>query len=280
MEIVQDNKSLKNLCKNLKKQKIIYLDTEFLRDRTYWPLLCTIQIRTQKKSYLIDMISDERMDFEQFKVILKNKNILKVIHSARQDIEVLLYNFNLIVWPIFDTQLAYGLVSNDNNIGYTNLVEKLFKIKLSKKYQQSNWGERPLSKSQIDYAEDDVKYLPKIHEIIIKEIKKKKKISKLKIEINKLKELKNIFNIKDAYKRIKYKTLTKKELKSLKSISGWREKMAQKINIPRNWVISDKLIMQAVRKKKLNLITIDNKNKNFNSKIDDFNKFLEIKKLI
>ena len=280
MEIVQDNKSLKKLCKNLIKQKIIYLDTEFLRDRTYWPLLCTIQIRTQRKSYLIDMMSDDQMDFKQFKDILKNKNILKVIHSARQDIEVLLYNFNLVVWPIFDTQLAYGLVSNENNIGYTNLVEKLLKIKLSKKYQQSNWNERPLSKSQISYAENDVKFLPKIHKIIVEKIRKKKKVKKLNIEINKLRELKNIFNIKNAYKRVKSKTLSKNELKSLKSISEWREKTAQKINIPRNWVISDKVIMQVVRKKKLKLIKLDDKNKNFNSRIDDFNKFLEIKKLV
>ena len=280
MEIVQDNKSLKKLCKNLIKQKIIYLDTEFVRDRTYWPLLCTIQIRTQRKSYLIDILSDDQMDFKQFKDILKNKNILKVIHSARQDIEVLLYNFNLVVWPIFDTQLAYGLISNENNIGYTNLVEKLFKIKLSKKYQQSSWNERPLSKFQINYAENDVKFLPKIHKIILEKIRKKKKVSKLNIEINKLKELKNIFNVKDAYKRIKSKTLSKNELKSLKSISEWREKTAQKINIPRNWVISDKVIMQVVRKKKLKLIKLDDKNKNFNSRIDDFNKFLEIKKLV
>ena len=280
MKIVQDNKSLKSLCNNLKKQKIIYLDTEFLRDRTYWPLLCTVQIRTQRKSYLIDMISDNQMEFDQFKDILKDKKILKVIHSARQDIEVLLYNFNLIVWPIFDTQLAYGLVSNENNIGYNNLVEKLFKIKLSKKYQQSNWHERPLTKSQINYAENDVKFLPKIHKIIIEEIKKKNKVRTLNIKINRLKELKNIYKIKDSYKRIKFKALSEKELKSLKSISEWREKTAQKINIPRNWVISDKLIMQAVRKKKLKLTKVDSKNKKLNSKIDDFNKFLEIKKLI
>ena len=280
MEIVQDNKSLKILCKNLKKQKIIYLDTEFLRDRTYWPLLCTIQIRTQRRSYLIDMISDGQMDFKQFKDILENKNILKVIHSARQDIEVLLYKFNLIMWPIFDTQLAYGLISKENNIGYTNLVEKLFKIKLSKKYQQSNWSVRPLSKSQIDYAKNDVKFLPKIYKIILKEIKKKRKTSKLNLEINKLKALKNIFDVKNAYKRTKSKKLSAKELKLLKSISEWREETAQKINIPRNWVISNKVIMQAVKKKKLDLTTKDNKNKKFNSKIEDFKKFLEIKKFI
>ena len=280
MEIVQDNKSLKNLCKNLKKQKIIYLDTEFLRDRTYWPLLCTIQIRTQRKSYLIDMISNNKMDFEKFKDILKNKNILKVIHSARQDVEVILYKFNLIIWPIFDTQLAYGLISNENSIGYTNLVEKLFKIKLSKKYQQSNWSPRPLSESQINYAKNDVKFLPKIHKIILGEIKKKRKTSRLILETNKLKELKNVFDVKTAYKRTKSKKLSVKELKLLKSISEWREKMAQKIDIPRNWVISDKIMMQAIKKKKLKQTTKDSRNRNFNSRIDDFNKFLKIKKFI
>ena len=280
MKIVQDNKSLKSLCKNLKNHKIIYLDTEFRRDRTYWPLLCTIQIRTQKKSYLIDMISNQNMDFKQLREILKNKNILKVIHSARQDIEVLLYSFNLIVWPIFDTQLAYLLAYNENNIGYTNLVEKLLKIKLSKKYQQSNWEMRPLSKSQIDYAENDVKFLPKIHEIILKETRKKRKIKKLNIEINKLKSIENIFDIKNAYKRIKTKKLSIKELKILKLIAEWREELAQKINIPRNWVVSDKLIIQVIKKKKLKLITKNNKNRNLNSRVKDFDKFLKINKLI
>jgi len=226
------------------------------------------------------MISNQNMDFKQLREILKNKNILKVIHSARQDIEVLLYSFNLIVWPIFDTQLAYSLAYNENNIGYTNLVEKLFKIKLSKRYQQSNWEMRPLSKSQIEYAENDVKFLPKIHEIILREIKKKRKIKKLNIEINKLKSIENIFDVKNAYKRIKTKKLSIKELKILKLIAEWREELAQKINIPRNWVVSDKLIIQVIKKKNLRLITKNNKNRNLNSRVKDFNKFLEINKLI
>jgi len=280
MKIVQDNKSLKSLCKNLKNQKIIYLDTEFLRDRTYWPLLCTIQIRTQRRSYLIDMISNQNMDFTDLKEILKNKKIMKVIHSARQDVEVFLYRFNLIIWPIFDTQLAYGLACNENNIGYTNLVEKLFKIKLTKKFQQSNWSNRPLSKSQINYAENDVKFLPKIHKIILKEIRKKRMIKRLNLELNKLRLLESIFDVNNAHKRIKSKKLSLKKLKILKSLAKWREKLAQKINIPRNWVVSDKLIMQVIREKNSKLSTKDKKNRNFNSKIEDFNKFLEIKKLI
>ena len=280
MKIVQDNKSLKILCKNLEKQKIIYMDTEFLRDRTYWPLLCTIQIQTSKKCYLIDMLSNKEMKFNMFIKILKNKNILKVIHSARQDLEVLFYKFNFIVWPIFDTQIAYALVNNESNIGYTKLVEELFKIKLSKKFQQSDWKRRPLSNSQINYAENDVRFLPKIYKILAQDIEDKRKISKLKIETNKLKNLKNIFNVKDAYKRVKPKKISMKELKLLKFLSEWREKTAQKIDMPRNWVISDKIILQFVKKKTFELEKKDFKNKNFNSKIEDFNKFLKIKKLI
>ena len=280
MKIVQDNKSLKILCKNLEKQKIIYMDTEFLRDRTYWPLLCTIQIQTSKKCYLIDMLSNKEMKFNMFIKILKNKNILKVIHSARQDLEVLFYKFNFIVWPIFDTQIAYALVNNESNIGYTKLVEELFKIKLSKKFQQSDWKRRPLSNSQINYAENDVRFLPKIYKILAQDIEDKRKISKLKIETNKLKNLKNIFNVKDAYKRVKPKKISMKELKLLKFLSEWREKTAQKIDMPRNWVISDKIILQFVKKKNFELEKKDFKNKNFNSKIEDFSRFLKVKKLI
>jgi len=280
MKIVQDNKSLKILCKNLEKQKIIYMDTEFLRDRTYWPLLCTIQIQIQKKCYLIDMLSNKEMKFNIFIEILKNKKILKVIHSARQDIEVLFYKFNFIVWPIFDTQIAYGLVNNESNIGYTKLVEELFKIKLSKKFQQSDWKKRPLSNSQINYAENDVKFLPRIYKILAQDIEDKRKVSKLKMETNKLKNLKNIFNVKDAYKRIKSKKLSMKELKLLKSISEWRETTAQQIDIPRNWVISDKIILQFAKQKNLKLESKNFKNKNFNSRIEDFKKFLKVKKLI
>ena len=88
MKIVQDNKSLNKLCNLLNKHKIIFLDTEFKRDDTYWPILCTIQIKTQRKEFLIDMFSKEKMDFENFKKILQSTKILKVIPSARQDIEV------------------------------------------------------------------------------------------------------------------------------------------------------------------------------------------------
>ena len=122
MKIVQDNKSLEKLCKLLNKYKIIFLDTEFKRDNTYWPILCTIQIKTQRKEFLIDMLSREKMNFENFGRILTSKKILKVIHSARQDIEVLNYAFEISVVNVFDTQIAYNSIYGGQTIGYNSLV--------------------------------------------------------------------------------------------------------------------------------------------------------------
>ena len=107
MKIVQNNKSLRNLCKVLKKQKVIYLDTEFKRDRTYWPKLCTIQFKTQRNVYLVDMLLIEQINMNELKEILIDKKFRKVIHSAKQDIEVINYALDIRIKNIFDTQMAY-----------------------------------------------------------------------------------------------------------------------------------------------------------------------------
>ena len=280
MKIVQDNKSIKNLCKILKKQKNIYIDTEFLRDRTYWPLLCTIQIRTLRNSYLIDMISKSEMDFTDFKNILKNNKITKVIHSSKQDIEVIFYKFNLIMWPVFDTQLAFGMIGNNKCVSYSNLVEMYFKNKISKKYQQSNWQKRPLSLSQLNYAENDVKYLPGIYKILIEQIRKKKLVRKTHIEFEKLKSVIDVYDVKKSYQRIKLNNISKSNNLLLKKFSKWREENAQKFDLPRNWIISDKIIIHAIKKRYSKIKKTNNKNKNLNSKIEEFKKYLEREKFI
>ena len=228
MKIVQDNKSLEKLCKLLNKYKIIFLDTEFKRDNTYWPILCTIQIKTQRKEFLIDMLSGEKMNFENFRRILTSKKILKVIHSARQDIEVLNYAFEISVVNVFDTQIAYNSIYGGQTIGYTSLVEKLFKIKLSKKHQVSDWTKRPLSSEQINYAINDVYYLPKIYVNLLQKIKKR--------------------------------NLVKNEKKLIKKFSEWRENYAQKDDLPRNWIVSDKNLIRASKNRLGELKKGKNKN--------------------
>jgi len=278
MELVQDNKSLLKITKLLKKNEVLFIDTEFLRNNTYWPKLCLIQIKAKKKIYLIDPLAKD-INLEIIKEIFLDPSILKVFHSARQDIEVLMNVFNIIPWPIYDTQIAANFIFAETDIGYSNLVEKFFEIKLSKKYQVSNWSKRPLKDKQIEYAGLDVEYLPLLYKKLDTKIRVKRKVKKYKAEIEKLKDIVDIYNPKNSYKKINIRK--KNIIKSrLRILSEWRELSAQKLNIPRNWIISDKTILLASKKDfKIEKLLKNKKNKNFDQKIDSFKKFL-LKKIL
>jgi ribonuclease D len=278
MELVQDNKSLLRITKLLKKNEVLFVDTEFLRNNTYWPKLCLIQIKTKKKIYLIDPLAKD-INLEIIKEIFLDPSILKVFHSARQDIEVLMNVFNIIPWPIYDTQIAANFIFVETDIGYSNLVEKFCEIKLSKKYQVSDWSRRPLKDKQIEYAGLDVEYLPLLYKKLDTKIRVKRKVKKYKAEIEKLKDIVDIYNPKNSYKKINIRK--KNIIKSrLRILSEWRELSAQKLNIPRNWIISDKTILMASKKDfKIEKLLKNKKNKNFDQKIDSFKKFL-LKKIL
>jgi len=278
MELVQDNKSLLRITKLLKKNEVLFVDTEFLRNNTYWPKLCLIQIKAKKKIYLIDPLAKD-IDLEIIKEIFLDSSILKVFHSARQDIEVLMNVFNIIPWPIYDTQIAANFIFVETDIGYSNLVEKFCEIKLSKKYQVSDWSRRPLKDKQIEYAGLDVEYLPLLYKKLDTKIRVKRKVKKYKAEIEKLKDIVEIYNPKNSYKKINIRK--KNIIKSrIKILSEWRELSAQKLNIPRNWIISDKTIILASKKDfKIEKLLKNKKNKNFDQKIDSFKKFL-LKKIL
>ena len=278
MELVQDNKSLLRITKLLKKNEVLFVDTEFLRNNTYWPKLCLIQIKAKKKIYLIDPLAKD-INLEIIKEIFLDPSILKVFHSARQDIEVLMNVFNIIPWPIYDTQIAANFIFVETDIGYSNLVEKFCEIKLSKKYQVSDWSRRPLKDKQIEYAGLDVEYLPLLYKNLDTKIRVKRKVKKYKAEIEKLKDIVDIYNPKNSYKKINIRK--KNIIKSrLRILSEWRELSAQKLNIPRNWIISDKTILLASKKDfKIEKLLKNEKNKNFDQKIDSFKKFL-LKKIL
>ena len=278
MELVQDNKSLLRITKLLKKNEVLFVDTEFLRNNTYWPKLCLIQIKAKKKIYLIDPLAKD-IDLEIIKEIFLDPSILKVFHSARQDIEVLMNVFNIIPWPIYDTQIAANFIFVETDIGYSNLVEKFCEIKLSKKYQVSDWSRRPLKDKQIEYAGLDVEYLPILYKNLDTKIRAKRKVKTYKAEIEKLKDIVEIYNPKNSYKKINIRK--KNIIKSrLRILSEWRELSAQKLNIPRNWIISDKTILLASKKDfKIEKLLKNKKNKNFDQKIDSFKKFL-LKKIL
>ncbi len=280
MEIVQDNKSYNRACKLIKKQSIIYLDTEFLRDKTYWPILCLIQIKTARKTFIFDFIKKNNFDLIKLKKIFENKEILKVIHSCKQDLEVLFLNFDTIIYPIFDTQIAYAQLTDMNSIGYTSLVKILLKKGVKKDQQISDWSRRPLSKTQLQYAANDVKYLPKLYNLLSNQIIIKKKKKNFEDEINRLKFIKNIYKTEDSWKKIKIKKKSNININLLKIFSEWREKKAQILNLPRNWIITDKIIIKASKKIKINDFKEPSENKRLNQHLKEFNLFLKSEKFI
>jgi ribonuclease D len=222
------------------------------------------------------MLLIEQMNMNALKEILIDKKLRKVIHSAKQDIEVINYALDIKIENIFDTQMAYNVLHGGDEIGYTNLVEKLFKIKLSKKYQVSDWESRPLSKNQLAYAENDVLYLPRIYTYLINFIKKRNLINKINNKNHELTENNDIYNPKFAYKRIKTKNFNQKEKTLLKKYSKWREVCAQNLNIPRNWVISDKNLIKASKGKEVGL---EKNKKMYNQQLSKFSDYINSKNL-
>lgn len=281
MEIVQDNKSLIKACKLIRKQSVIYIDTEFLRDKTYWPVLCLIQIKTARKIFAIDTLSPKKMNFSCLREILEEKKIIKVMHACKQDLEVLMLKFDVFVQPIFDTQLAYYQLTKQDNIGYTNLVKRLLDVDLNKDHQVSNWSLRPLLAKQIEYAANDVRYLPNLYKNLNKNIRRKKMVKSFNAKLKRLDSVKNIYNIEDSWQKIKILKKNNLDIRLLKKFSKWREENAQTKNLPRNWIITDKIIIKAAKKK----IQADEKKENMknirlNSYLNEFLDYLKINKLV
>ena len=155
MNLIDNTKELQNACKVLKKQKIIAIDCEFIREKTYYPIPCLIQVGYEEGAYLIDPLAKE-MDYESFFAVLQNKKILKVFHSGRQDIEILYNLSGFVPTPVFDTQIAAQACGLGEAVSYENLVRVYCGIELDKSCRLTNWQLRPLSDEQLEYAAGDV----------------------------------------------------------------------------------------------------------------------------
>lgn len=242
--LINTDKKLKKILNEIKKSDQIGIDTEFIREATYYPILALLQISTKKSNFCIDILEVGSKDL--IKEILLNKKILKIMHSSKQDLEVLNRYYKCFPVNIFDTQIAANLVSIGMNIGYSDLVKKFFDIELKEGSWRTNWLERPLNSKKLTYAYNDVNYLIPLHKILIKELTKNKRYEWFKeeqeIELNKNNI---IINPKDSWKKINLSIdLTKNQIKKLKTLSEWRETKAINDNLPKKWVIPDNEIIK------------------------------------
>lgn len=235
------------------KSEVVAIDTEFLRDKTYWPKLCLLQLAIHEKCILVDPFE---VDIVQIKDLLLNKRVVKLFHSPRQDIEILLHETGVIPEPIFDTQIAAGFIGHNVQIGYGNLVSLELGIKLKKGDTYTDWSLRPLTESQLKYAKDDVVYLLEIYHKIVKKLKTMNRLDWVYEDINVKYLDKSVYEVslEDRFWHLKrVSTLNRRQLACAKELASWREKIAIKKNIPRRWVISDEQIIEICKQQPKNI---------------------------
>ena len=258
MHYIKETNHLNELCSKLNKSEFLSIDTEFIREKTYWPKLCLIQVFNGEEKIIIDPLAKD-IDLKSFFEILNNKEIVKIFHSGRQDIEIFYNLTKKIPQNIYDTQIAAMVCGFGDSIGYENLVSQLLGKKIDKTSRLTNWSNRPLSKKQINYAISDVTHLFEIYPIIRDKIISNKRENWFKEEIKILISKKTYeLNPNDSWKRLKYRNLSKNSIGVLIELSKWREIKAQKKDVPRGNVIRDDAIYELCSAQPKNIEDLNN----------------------
>lgn len=238
---------LVTLCEQIKKESWLALDTEFLREKTYYPKFCLLQIATPEWVACVDPIALPNLD-QLFEAIY-NPAIVKVFHSCRQDLEIFFQWTGTLPTPIFDTQVAAPLLGFQDNPGYAMLVSSLLSVNLNKAHTRADWSKRPLTEAEIEYAADDVIYLCQIYQLMVQKLTALGRIDWLK---NDFAELTNpaLYTVEPekAWFRIKGKNkLTGKQLSIIQTLAEWREKTAQAEDRPKSWLLRDELLFDLAK---------------------------------
>lgn len=235
--------SLKEYCSKLKGSSWLAIDTEFEREKTYYPELCLLQITDGLQAAVIDPLVIN--DLSPLMGLIYDHSIVKVFHSARQDLEIFYFLQGSVPFPLFDTQLAAPLLGYPEQMGYGNLVKAILGVELSKSHTRTDWKRRPLNKGQLRYAVDDVIYLARIYIKMTERMKALKRHEWLKKDFEAMTDP-DIYepDTEHAWRRIRSANrLRGKKLSVLQSLAKWREETARKENCPRNWLLRDDAII-------------------------------------
>jgi ribonuclease D len=228
-------------CSKLKGQPFVAVDTEFMRETTYWPKLCLIQAATPTEEAVIDPLA-EGMDLEPFLEILRDESILKVFHAARQDVEIF-NNLQAMPKPLFDTQVAGMAAGFGEQIAYDALVRQMLRIELDKSSRFTDWARRPLSDNQLTYAVADVTHLARLYPMLRQRLEKEGRLNWVLDEMTGLTDP-AVYDVEpeNAWKRLRPRRHTVKYLAVYKAVAAWRERTAQLRDQPRGRILKDEAI--------------------------------------
>ncbi|MCF8473650.1 MAG: ribonuclease D [Emcibacter sp.] len=256
MSVITTNDQLAALCQRLEKSEYITVDTEFLRDKTYYSKLCLIQVANEEEYHAIDTLAPN-INLDPFYGLLQNENILKIFHASRQDIEIFVNEKGIIPTPLFDSQVAAMVCGYGDSIGYEKLVSSMANATLDKSTRITDWSRRPLSQRQIDYALGDVTHLRTIYKNLDKQLKENNRLHWLNEEMAELSDPETfIVRPEDAWKRLKIRNGNRLFNAIARKLAEWREYEAQEKNIPRNRVMRDEVLLEisAVRPEHANAL--------------------------
>jgi ribonuclease D len=244
MRIVETTEDLKALVQELASAPYLALDTEFMRDSTYWPKLCLIQAAAPGIAAIIDPLA-EGIDLTPFYTLIKDTKIVKVLHAGRQDIEIFWHQGGVIPDPLFDSQIVAMVCGFGEAASYETLARKLAKAEIDKSARFTDWARRPLTKRQLEYAIGDVTHLRTIYEALSARLEKNGRAAWVAEEIEALKsEELYALDPEHAWKRLKPRTGNKRFLAALAAVAAWREREAQTRDIPRGRVLKDEVLLE------------------------------------
>ena len=257
MKTITKSSELKDFCDRAANEKYITIDTEFLRERTYFSKLCLIQLATpgydSENAVIVDTLVNN-LDLSPLYELFQNQNIVKVFHAARQDLEIFYLASGIFPYPLFDTQIAAMVCGFGDQVAYETLVRQLAKQTLDKSSRFTDWSRRPLTDAQKKYALADVTHLRVIYEILSEQLLKSGRLKWVDDELKNLISPETYdVDPKNSWRRLKTKSNSRRFLGLVASLAEFRENFAQSKNIPRNRVIKDDALLELASNKPKNL---------------------------
>ncbi len=243
-ELITTSEALDQLCGRLRREIFVTVDTEFMRERTYWPELCVVQLAGASEVAVVDALAPG-IDLAPLDGLLADTNVTKVFHAARQDIEIFVLRFGDVPRPLFDTQIAAMVAGFGDQVGYDALVSALTGGHIDKAHRFSDWSARPLSPAQITYAAADVTHLRRVYERLEARLRQEGRLAWVAEEMAVLADPSTYRPNPDAmWERLRPRTNNRRMLGLLRAIAAWREREAQRVNIPRQRLIKDEALLE------------------------------------
>ena len=242
--LITTTAALEALCARLRGEAVVTVDTEFMRERTYWPELCVVQLAGGADVAVVDALAPG-IDLAPLGALLADTNVMKVFHAARQDVEIFVLRFGDVPRPMFDTQVAAMVAGFGDQVGYDSLVAATTGGHIDKAHRFSDWAARPLSSAQINYAAADVTHLRGAYDMLRARLEKDGRLDWVAEEMAVLTDPATYQPDPDSmWERLRPRTNNRRMLAALRAIAAWREREAQKSNIPRGRMLKDEALLE------------------------------------